>query len=488
MIWVSRAILIIFFSLLGTLSKGQNISIFPNLNEARSGFLKPFKIPSLKDYQKFSKNYKKHIAQLNRRSEKAYRKSFLKFIEIEDELLYTLCDSNEFKANALMRSGMASFGKLEHDRQRYGLSRQPINHKVESVKAVAQISHSLVPGLETDDVNEAENKKRETTAKYGSELYADYMRKRIFLYNKTFDDGTKKQKKLYRKLKKRAQIWDAFKSEDLKLTSEFANKNSDVMRIMKATPEYNQSMKSVMPDYSGTQADQNFNPSEMELSSLLKNFKEDLASTGMLPKEQIEGAESISALFKDLKAARDTLPDSLKVELPQAENINKTQTKSFWDRLYGGVDFNWQNSTGYYPDGLGVTLTGGYKITDNSGLNIELNTLFNGSEMGFTEDLRFKEKLISNYTIGANIDHKIWNFIYGGIGAEAIINNLEAPASQFFNEIQNTKYTMGIPVILRLLLPVAAAGTTNIELRYDLNSQNNIKPTFDFKVGYLIGR
>jgi hypothetical protein len=108
--------------------------------------------------------------------------------------------------------------------------------------------------------------------------------------------------------------------------------------------------------------------------------------------------------------------------------------------------------------------------------------------MGFSEDLRFDSHLVSNYTFGANIDHKIWKIIYGGIGADMIFNTLEAPGTNLYNDLQNIKYTIGIPLILRVLIPVSGAGNTNLELRYDLNSQNNIKPTFDFKVGFLIGR
>jgi len=383
---------------------------------------------------------------------------------------------------------MASYGKLENDRQRYGTSKQKFNNQQESLKSVAEVTHKLVPGLDSKDLSNSEKRRENKTERYGSQLYADYMRKRVFLYNKTFEDGTKKQKRLFRKLKKRAQLWNAYKAYDSELITDFAKKNSGIMRIMKSTPEYGASMKSSLPNYSGTQLDKSIDPSDLDVNSILSKFKENLTSQGLLTEDQIESANSVSELFKNLKAAKDTLPDSLQVKVPEIERINKAQTQSFWDRLYGGVDFNWQNSTGYYPDGIGVTLTGGYKVTDNSGLNIELTTLFNGSEMGFSEDLRFDSHLVSNYTLGANIDRKIWKIFYGGIGADVIFNTLEAPATNLYNDLQNIEYTLGIPVILRVLIPVTGAGNTNLEFRYDLNSQNNIKPPFDFKVGFLIGR
>ena len=469
-------------------SNAQGFIKFPSLSEARNGFIKQFKIPSLKDYQKFSSDYQKHLSLLNRRSEKAYRKSFLKFIQIEDQLLYSLCDSNEFRANALMRSSMASYGKLERDRQRYGTSKQKFNYQEKSLRAVADVSHQLVPGLDPADLDKSKKEKKKTTERFGSQLYADYMQKRVFLYNKTFEEGSKKQKKLYRKLKRKAQIWGEFKAQDSDLIADFAKENTGIMRMMKATPEYGKSMKASLPDYSGTQLDKSIDPSSLDVNSLLQSFKESLSAQGLLSDEQIEKAGSISQLFKNIKEAKDSLPDSLQVDIPKEEKINKTLAKTFWDRLYGGVDFNWQNSTGYYPDGLGLTLTGGYELTDNSGLNIELSTLFNGSEMGFSEDLRFDSKLISNYTLGAILDHKIWKIIYGGLGANVIANTLEAPATQLYNDLQNIDYTLGIPVVLKVLVPVTGMGKTNIEFRYDLNSKNNIKPAFNFKVGYLIGR
>ncbi|MCH2216284.1 MAG: hypothetical protein MK086_14045, partial [Flavobacteriales bacterium] len=99
-------------------SYGQLPFSLPSINEFKNGHQNLIKVPTLKDYKSFSKDYTGYLAMLDRRGEKAYRKSFLKFVEVEDELLYSLCDSNEYKANMLMRSSMASFGKIEADKHR----------------------------------------------------------------------------------------------------------------------------------------------------------------------------------------------------------------------------------------------------------------------------------------------------------------------------------------------------------------------------------
>jgi len=108
--------------------------------------------------------------------------------------------------------------------------------------------------------------------------------------------------------------------------------------------------------------------------------------------------------------------------------------------------------------------------------------------LGWVEDYRFDNTLIANYTVGANIDYRVWKFIFIGAGIDGIANNIEAPSERLLNELKNDQFTIGAPLIIRLLLPIAGANSTSVEFRYDLNSQNNIKPTFDFKIGILIGR
>jgi len=112
----------------------------------------------------------------------------------------------------------------------------------------------------------------------------------------------------------------------------------------------------------------------------------------------------------------------------------------------------------------------------------------NASRLGWDRDYRFDNTLIANYTLGANIDYRLWKFIFLGAGLEGITNNIEAPTERIFNELENDRFTIGVPVILRFLLPVAGTNSTTLELRYDLNSPNNIKPTFDFRLGLTIGR
>ena len=187
------------FIIFSQVSFAQEGIISPSLNDARNGHLKAFKIPKVNDFKKFTKGYGKQLAILDRRSEKAYRKSFLKFIELEDKLLYTLCDSNAFRANALMRSAAASFGKMETDRNKKPQALQLEKQKV--LSAAVKLSEENISGFDSEKTNAAEVKHEESQKRFSAGLYADYMKKRVFLYNTTFKDGTKQQKTMLRKLK-----------------------------------------------------------------------------------------------------------------------------------------------------------------------------------------------------------------------------------------------------------------------------------------------
>ncbi len=490
----SRVGIILVMAFLSHSISAQFNFSFPSLSEARRGHLDVFKIPSLNDYKKFTKGYEKNLALLDRRSEKAYRKSFLKFIAVEDELLYTLCDRNEFRANALMRSASASFGKMESDRSKTLIEKS--STKSQGIQKVVEVSQNLIPELESSGTETAQEKHKKEQHRYGSEKYATYMQKRVGLYKRTFKDGSKKQKRLYRKLRKRAILWQSFKTQDADIMAKFADDHLNIMKSVEATDSYKSMMSSAATDYSGTQLDPASEASSYNKEALFGLLQDNLITDGLLSPEQINGAKNISELFKKVQEVKQTAQDSLqsisetKVE-PKKEKplkINSKSSKRFWDRLYGGVNFDWENSTGYYPDGLGVTFTGGYHISDNSGLNIEAETLLNGSKMGFSEDLRFESTLVSNYSIGANIDYRLWKFFFAGIGSQVIINTIEVPAAQLYDALENTKYTMGIPVMLKAILPIAGGKSTQVQFSYDLNSQSNIKPKFDFKVGLLIGR
>ena len=145
----ARSIFFIGLLFLCQAANAQGSFRFPSLNDARNGHLKAFNIPKVNDYKKFTKGYGKQLAMLDRRSEKAYRKSFLKFIDLEDKLLYTLCDSNEFRANALMRSAAASFGKMETDR----------NNKPGELKSKKQNVLSAAVKLSEENIPELDGKK-----------------------------------------------------------------------------------------------------------------------------------------------------------------------------------------------------------------------------------------------------------------------------------------------------------------------------------------
>lgn len=468
----------------------------PTLNDVRNGHLKSLKVPKLNDYKKFIKGYEKQLAILDRRNEKAYKKSFLKFIELEDKLLYTLCDSNEFRANALMRSAAASYGKMENDRNNKPGIRQ--NAKLETLSNAVELSENNISGLNAENTKQAESQHEKSQNKFSSNFYSEYMKKRVDLYDVTFKNGTKKQKKLFRKLRTRALLWQSYKEQDAKMLNDFADNHLGIMRSFESRPELASAMNPKMADYSGTHIDPNLDASGLGQSNLMGMLQEKLTADGLLTSEQLADVESIKDLFSKVQELKEAVPDSTaqkdenidgkKTKKEKPLKMNSKSSKRFWDRLYGGADFDWENSTGYYPDGLGITLNGGYSISDNSGLTLEFQSVLNASKMGWKEDLRFKSTLVSNYTIGANVDYRIWKVFFAGVGSELIIDNIEAPAEKLYDRLQNTKYTYGIPLILRVLLPVNGLSSTNIEFRYDLNSKNNIKPKFDFKVGFLIGR
>jgi hypothetical protein len=473
-------------------SFGQLPFRLPSINEFKNGHQSLIDVPSLKDYKSFSKDYTGYLAMLDRRGEKAYRKSFLKFVVVEDELLHSLCDSNEYKANMLMRSSMASFGKIEADKHRRSLKQQKsFNQTEESIDLVASVSHELIPDLDSEELFGSVSEHDKATEKNGSNLYSDYMQKRVRILKESFKDGTKKQKKLVRKLKQRAAMWKAYKVEDKNLMSRFSHKNHSMMKFMEQTPEFKEGMGAMLPDYSGTQGEKGFLEPGFDKTEFIENIKRGLVNEGTLTEQELEGLTSVESIFEKAKEKTKPieLPDTLKIELDDdLVQVDKVKTQRFWDRLYGGIDFDWENSTGYYPDGLGVTLSGGYKITNNSGLTIEGASVLNASKLGWNDDQRFNDKLIANYTLGANIDYRVWKFIFLGAGLEGIANNIEATTDRIYHDLKDDSFTIGVPLILRLLLPVSGANSTLIEFRYDLNSQNNIKPTFDFKLGLTIGR
>lgn len=472
-------------------------SKLPSLNDVLSGHKNILKPPSLSDLSNFNKDYQAHIALLNRRSEKAYRKSFLKFVALEDELLSSLCDSNEFRADMLMRSAMASFGKVESDRMKTTPDQQTrYHHKAEQIHLAALLNfEALESGDHPNPELVAEQRKKETV-KTGSKFYAEYMTKRIRIYEHTFSAGTKKQRKLLRKMKIRAALWAAFKAEDRKLISRFADKNHGLMKFASATPEFESEMAGVLPGYHQAlaMAAENAGNSEFTGEGALQALKESLNAGGLFDEAALSEIKNTSELIAEARErmaelqGSDTNDEDTKIKKSRDPAVDVVKAKRFWDRLYGGMDFSWENPTGYYPKGLSIVLTGGYKVSGDIGLNVEANSILNGSKMGFGEDLRFDATLVSNYSFGANADYRVWKFVFLGAGIETIINNLEAPAQNQFHALKHYDYSFGMPLILRLISPISALGGSNLEIRYDINSKNNIKPKFDLRVGFLIGR
>jgi len=310
--------LTISFILTFSLGFGQLPFQLPSINEFKNGQQQLLKIPSLKDYQHFSKEYTSYLAMLDRRGEKAYRKSFLKFIEVEDELLYSLCDSNEYKANMLMRSSMASFGKIEADKHRKTLHQQKTFNQTEaSINLVASVSHELIPDLNTDGLAHSVSQHDNATEKHGSNLYSDYMQKRVRILKESFKDGTKHQKKGVRKLKKRAALWKAYKAEDKNLMSRFAHKNHSMMKFMEQTPEFKEGMGAQLPDYSGTHGEKGFLDPGFDKTAFIENLKRGLVNQGTFTEQELDGLSDVESIFKKAKEKTkpQQLPDTLKIEL-----------------------------------------------------------------------------------------------------------------------------------------------------------------------------
>lgn len=463
---------------------------YPNINEARKGHLKPIKIPKIKDYHNFTKNYGRQLKILNRRSEKYYRKNFLKFIEIEDELLYTLCDSNEFRANALMRSASASFGKMEKNRNTK-ISIPKNEDKIKLENAIS-LSAEYIPGLDIQqtETDKIEHKKNQDA--FNSKFYSEYMNKRLSLYKTTFKEGTEQQKKLLFKLKKRALLWQAYQNEDELLLKRFVDQNTAVFKSLESRSELVSALKPRMVDYTGTQLDPDIQIESFNQDKILSSLKEKLMADGLFNNNDLSAINNTKELFTKLQELRNDVNDSTAIDKQKSKEdkpvkINSKSSLRFWDRLYGGVDFDWQKSTRYFPEGIGIAFKGGYHISDNSGLNLEIETVLDASKIKRTEDKRFETRLLSRYSMGANIDYKVWKLIYLGLGGELATNHFHFTPTEI-TTIEIPEYTVGIPLIFKILLPIATSNSTSIELRYDLNSKNNVKPKFDFKIGFLIGR
>lgn len=467
--------------------------MLPDINDVRNGLLKPIKIPSTRNFQSFRRDYEKHQDILSTRSEKAYRKAFLKFTDIEDELLYTLCEKNEFRANMLMKTASASFGKLEADRYRKSDEYQfPESNSAKRLKRLNQISAAISEneGFERPEC-EAETTPR---PEHGSKLYGDYMEKRLRVYRTTFSSGTIKQRKLLKRLERKARLWQSFKDEDEKLNLAFEKKNESIAGYGKRLPQDASQLRAGRKRYEGTHIDPEVDVSDF---SSVSSFKDKLAGIagemGLL--EDIPGTEldksSLSDLMKlvlDKKQMTDSLMNrQTESEATQPDDHSLTAVP-LKERLYYGFDVRWLRADTYFPEGVGIVLTAGYRLNKNSGLAVEFGSALNGTELGLGEDDRFSGNLLIHYTLGANVDYKIWKWIYAGIGVEGIHNRLEAPAAQIFESNRWSRNALGVPAFLRILLPAGKANSTAIELRYDLNGKNNIKPTFDLRLGYLIGR
>lgn len=484
----------LFVFLAGNEIKAQ--LMLPSLNDARSGFWRPLKFPGTKDFQKFQRQYEKHLKHLNKRSEKAYRKSFLQFVDIEDELLLSLCDQNEFRANMLMKTSMASFGKLEADRQRWSNERQyPQSNCAKRLKAYGELCYAETES-DTVDSRTEQNEVGEQPA-HASKLYADYMSKRLTVYRTVFRDGSVKQRKLLEKLELKAKLWSEFKEEDEKLNVDFEKKNEAIARYKRHLSQSSPELPTIDTKFKGTHVDPSINPESFpEVNSIKENLTAMAGERGLL--EEFTGAvgnDGLTGLLGSIltnKQSLDSLSDhSINDAMPHEEyetGDNGLAAVPLKNRLYFGFDFQWVRESNYYPQGLGGMLTAGYRLNPNSGIALELGSSINGARVGLTGDERFSDELISHITVGANVDYRLWRWVNAGIGLEGIHNKLEAPSNQFFEADRWSRNAVGVPAILRILVPAGKGNSTAIEIRYDLIHNNNIKPALDFRIGYLIGR
>jgi hypothetical protein len=490
-----RHFVISIFLLSGSVKfcSGQGLGGIPFFKPGSLGLGNAFAVPTLKDFDQFGKGYAKHLKMLDQRSEKAYRKAFLKFMVIEDELLYTLCETDEYRANMLMRSAHASFGKVEYDRQKLSPKQQQdfsysaeVLHKVAGITATKASSETVESAKKANDKNQL---------RYATNLYSNYMRNRIMLYDKSFKDGTKEQKKLLRELKRKEFLWRAYKDEDQNLTSAFSNKHEGLMKSVQGSPEFRSPDNRISPMPDIKQLASSVVPKmSFDKESLISEFKEKFK--GVLPDKLLDDKGklgNVSKLVKEITSLQQAVEDSIaKVngtkEKIKGPDTDRTQANRFWDRLYGGIDAGVERGTRFYPTGLRITGTGGFSISKNSGINLELSTVFNGEHVRFNTKEYLYGEIVSNYTAGANFDYRLWKVFFAGAGAELIVNQIEAPVGVFIREQRYATYTLGLPIIVKAMLPVSSKSSTTIEFRYDFNSKNNVKPQFDFRVGFLIGR
>lgn len=442
----------------------------------------------------FQREYQRHLRLINQRGEKAHRKCFLKFIEDEDKLLYSLCDEKEFRANMLMKTAMASYGKLEADRLRIEQKQQlPQSNSRRRLDAIALSSAQLMGESEVDEIDNSRKESNSNGLKHSSRLYKDYMDKRLRVYDKTFENGNRKQKRLLRRMNKRRDRWELFKIEDQRIANKLEHKYPGVSKAAKQSPDYKAHLSKGMPDYSKTHLDgavggKNAGSSHQSREKL----KGQLREMGILSDESIDNANNLSQLFmeaKEMLSKNDsTLTEKGTEKDRKQKGADPVSAKRFKDRIYGGFDFNWQRKNAYYPEGFGLSIIGGYKISSNSGVNLEGMAHISASGMGIVEDIRFDPQLVSHYSLGANADYRIWKFCFVGAGVEGIHNRLPMPQSNMAEHRASHPYSLGIPVIIKALLPTRGGSSTSIELRYDLNHSQNIKPALDFRIGYLIGR
>lgn len=468
--------------------------MMPSMNDVRNGFTKPLKVPTTRNLAQFDRSYSKHLKMLDRRNEKAYRKSFLKFVETEDQLLYTLCEEDEFKANMLMRSAHASFGKIESDRQRVSpKNQQDYNFSLEVLHQVAEISASKI------GENNVENSKQDfekSQMRFSTNLYSSYMKNRLNIYVVSFANGTKKQQKLLRELKRREFLWRAYKSEDQQLTSKFSDKNMGLMKCVQASPEFSNAPRGGerVKDIQKLIANTNTNSPTGDKEGLLGEVKQKLG--GLIPDNTAGGNNdlgNISNLIGKIGSLKELSTDSLtsgkidkeKEKQPRTDPVHAKRLK---DRLYGGLDVGVERGMNNYPTGMRITGTGGLSLSKNSGLNLEVSSVLNTERLRFNKEEFVHAQVVSNYTVGTNLDYRVWKVFFAGAGADLIVNQIEAPLGDFMWAHRFSTYTLGVPIILKAILPVNSKSSTTVEFRYDLNNKNNIKPQFDFRVGFLIGR
>ena len=428
-----------------------------------------------------------------KRSKKCYEKNFGKFIDLEDQLLYELCTTDERRANALMKTSTASLGNVENkilntekDSRAYDHKRNIIDQA--GIAAMASTANNT-------EINKAKKAQRDI---HGSKLYKAYMDQRLSIYDEVFNKGASKdQKNLLRQMKKCRMYWQLYKEEDHNLYAEFAKEHSAALNgISKA--------ENKIP--SGTKPQELSAAAGIKPSILVgKDFDagviSEMTQTGLpampdwlntdMMKQKAAGLFDFKALkqtFTNIFSRKEKYTELLENEgKSEPIKINPLKAKTFPDRLFFGGNFDWDKGDYYMPKALEITGQAGYKIYPGAAFYLEVATSLNASEIGLSTNEAVPTPIVCAGVAGAMLDIQVWKIFYMASGISYELKNYKQPMVAANKMMHDARYQQQWPLSLKAVLPTGGNNSTSYELRYNLLSINK-KPQIDFKIGILFNR